>query len=59
MTGLPKYLSNGLSVPVELFDPFRVVDTSALDPESAAQLSEYKLESVVALGLPVAASVRP
>ena len=54
--GLPKYLSGGLGVPVELFDPFRVVDVSALDPESAELLEQYKLESVVALGLATMAS---
>src|SRR6185503_8441386 len=33
LPGLTAYLSRGLSVPVELFDPFRVVDLSKLDPE--------------------------
>ena len=51
LDGLPEYLSAGLSVPVELFDPFRVVDVSALAPEAAERLDEYKLEAVVALGL--------
>lgn len=51
LKGLPEYLSSGLSVPVEVFDPFRVVDVSALDPEAADRLEEFKLESVVALGL--------
>jgi Tfp pilus assembly PilM family ATPase len=56
LRGLPKYLSSGLSVPVELFDPFRVVDVSALSPEKAALLEDHKLEAVVALGLATAAS---
>jgi len=56
LAGLPRYLSSGLSVPVELFEPFRVVDTSALAPESAQLLEEYQLESVVALGLATMAS---
>lgn len=51
LDGLPQYLSSGMNVPVELFDPFRVVDTSALDPEVADELETHKLESVVALGL--------
>ena len=51
LDGMCEYLSGGLSVPVELFDPFRVVETSALDPQAADRLEEYKLESVVALGL--------
>lgn len=56
LRGLPKYLSAGLSVPVELFDPFRVVDVSALSPEKAELLEDHKLEAVVALGLATAAS---
>lgn len=56
LKGLPKYLAAGLSVPVELFDPFRVVNVDALDAESKAQLEEYKLESVIALGLATMAS---
>jgi len=51
LDGLPQYLSGGMNVPVELFDPFRVVDTSKLDPETADALEEHKLEAVVALGL--------
>src|SRR5262249_48775926 len=51
LEGLPKYLSAGLSVPVELFDPWRVVDITALPAEQAAALEDHKLEAVVALGL--------
>jgi Tfp pilus assembly PilM family ATPase len=56
LPGLVPYLSRGLSVPVELFDPFRVIDLSRLDPESAELLEEKKLEAVVALGLATAAA---
>ena len=56
LQGLPRYLSSGLGVPVELFDPWRVVDSAALSPQAAEQLEEYKLESVVALGLATMAS---
>lgn len=56
LAGLPAYLSRGMGVPVELFDPFRVVDLSKLDPESAERLEAHKLESVAALGLATAAS---
>lgn len=56
LDGLPQYLSAGMSVPVELFDAFRVVDTSALAPEEADELEEYKLEAVIALGLATMAS---
>lgn len=51
LTGLPRYLAAGLSVPVELFDPWKVVDTSALSVEQAGELEDHKLEAVVALGL--------
>ncbi len=51
LDGLGQYLSAGMQVPVELFDPFRVVDISSLDPESAEELERHKLEAVVALGL--------
>jgi len=56
LDGLCEYLSGGMNVPVELFDPFRVVDVTGLSPEAAAELEEYKLEAVVALGLATAAS---
>lgn len=56
LDGLPKYLSNALSVPVELFDPWRVVDTTALPDDQRAELERYALESVVALGLATMAS---
>jgi hypothetical protein len=56
LKGLPKFISNGMSVPVEHFDPFRVVETGGLDPESAALLEEHRLEAVVALGLATMAS---
>src|SRR5260221_274207 len=32
LAGLPQYLQGGLAVPVEYFDPFRVVDSSGLAP---------------------------
>jgi Tfp pilus assembly PilM family ATPase len=56
LRGLPRYLSNGMSVPVELFDPFRVVDTSKLAPEARDELESKKLEAVVALGLAATAT---
>ena len=56
LAGLPRYLSSGLGVPVELFDPFRVVDVTGLPPEQAALLEQYQLEAVVALGLATMAS---
>ena len=56
LNGLPSWLQSTMGVPVELFDAFRVVDTSKLDPETVDLLEEYKLESVTALGLATMAS---
>jgi len=56
LEGLDDYLRAGLSVPVELFDPFQVVDTSALDAAAADLFEDHRLESVVALGLAHAGS---
>lgn len=56
LPGLDRYLSRGLNVPVERFDPFGVVDISKLAPDRAALLEEYALEAVVALGLATSAS---
>jgi len=56
LKGLSENLSQGLSVPVELFDPFQVVDTSKLDPDAAELLEDHKLEAVAALGLATSAS---
>ncbi|HUR27212.1 MAG TPA: pilus assembly protein PilM [Planctomycetota bacterium] len=56
LKGLPKFISNGMNVPVDVFDPFRVVETGGLDAESAAQLEDHRLEAVVALGLATMAS---
>jgi Tfp pilus assembly PilM family ATPase/Tfp pilus assembly protein PilN len=56
LKGLPKYLGNGMNVPVELFDPFQVVDLTKLAPESAELLTENRLEAVGALGLATMAS---
>lgn len=51
LAGLPGWLSSAMHVPVELFDPFRVVKTEGLSPETQNELAEYKLEAVIALGL--------
>lgn len=56
LTGLCPYLTQGMGVSVELFDPFRVVETDGLSPEESDLLEEYQLESVVALGLATMAS---
>jgi type IV pilus assembly protein PilM len=51
LQGLPEYLAAGMSVPVQLFEPFRVVDVSALAPAAALELEKYRLEATVSLGL--------
>ena len=56
MKGFTSYEGKGLGVPCEEFDAFQVVDLGGLDPDRAAELEEYKLEAVVALGLATAAS---
>lgn len=56
LDGLPEYLSSGMSVPVALFDPFDLVDTSALSADEQAALEDFRLESVPALGLATMAS---
>jgi Tfp pilus assembly PilM family ATPase/Tfp pilus assembly protein PilN len=56
LEGLTRYLNGALGVPVELFDPFVVVDATRLDGESQAELDEHRLEAVVALGLATSAS---
>ena len=56
LEGLCEYLASGMNVPVEHFDPFRVVDVSALDAEAADALEAAHLEAVVALGLATMAS---
>ena len=56
LKGLTKFLSNGMNVPVDLFDPFRVVETGGLDATAAAELEARRLESVIALGLATMAS---
>jgi Tfp pilus assembly PilM family ATPase/Tfp pilus assembly protein PilN len=56
LEGLCPYLTQGMGVSVELFDPFRVVETDGLSSEESDLLEEYQLESVVALGLATMAS---
>ncbi len=56
LKGLDRYVAQGMGVPCERFDPFRVVDTDGLDPEAADLLRAHQDESVVALGLATMAS---
>ncbi|MFT5289295.1 MAG: type IV pilus assembly protein PilM [Planctomycetota bacterium] len=56
LEGLPEYLKGAMGVPVEIFDPFIVCDTSKLDQETAQLLDEHRMEAVIALGLATTAS---
>lgn len=56
LDGLTEYISKGMGVPCDLFDPFVVVDTEKLDPAAADALEEHRLEAVIALGLAHAGS---
>ncbi len=56
LAGLPEYLSASLHAPVELFDPFQVVDTSQLAADQADLLAQHAQESVIVLGLATMAS---
>lgn len=51
LRGLDRYLNGALNAPVEVFEPFGVVDTSKLDAEAQSELDAHAVESVVALGL--------
>ena len=56
LEGLDQYLESAMKVRVESFDPFRVVDSDALDPAAQELFEEFRSESVVALGLAASAS---
>ncbi len=56
LDGLPRFLEGAMRVPVEIFDPFRVVDTSSLGADARELLEEFRLEAVVALGLATGAT---
>jgi type IV pilus assembly protein PilM len=56
LPGLTQYLKSAMGVPVELFDPFVIVDTSKLAPDAADALDAHRLEAVCALGLATAGS---
>src|SRR5215831_290060 len=49
--GLPEYLSGALKIPVELLDPFRKADTSAVEKLGGEALRELPTDMAVALGL--------
>jgi hypothetical protein len=51
LRGLADYLSSGLAVPVELFDPFDSVDLSAMPEDQAEGLREEGPAMAAALGL--------
>lgn len=49
--GLPDYLSSSLKIPVEVLDPFRKVDTSAVEAMGGSAIRELPTDLAVALGL--------
>jgi hypothetical protein len=49
--GLPEYLSSSLKIPVEVLDPFKKVDTSAVDKMGGEPFRELPTDMAVALGL--------
>lgn len=53
LRGVRGFLRETLRCPVELFDPFANLDTSALPPADAEQLQAMRHEAVIALGLAV------
>ena len=51
LKGLVEYLTGALKIPVEVLDPFRKVDTSAVEKMGGASLRELPTDMAVALGL--------
>ncbi|HEX7900636.1 MAG TPA: pilus assembly protein PilM [Planctomycetota bacterium] len=51
LRGLPEYLGGALKIPVELLDPFRSIDTSALEPAVAEEFRQLPTDMAVAVGL--------
>ena len=49
--GLADYLSSSLKMPVELLDPFKKVDTSAVEAMGGGAIRELPTDMAVALGL--------
>jgi type IV pilus assembly protein PilM len=51
LRGLPEYLGGALKIPVELLDPFRSIDTRALEPAVAEEFRRLPTDMAVAVGL--------
>jgi type IV pilus assembly protein PilM len=51
LRGLPEYLSGAVKVPVELLDPFRKLDTSAIDRQGGEEARRLPTDLAVAVGL--------
>jgi len=49
--GLPEYLSAALKMPVELMDPFKKLDTSAVEKMGATDIRQLPTDLAVAIGL--------
>lgn len=51
LTGLPEYLQGALKAPVEILDPFRTVDTSAVGAAGTSDVRQLPSDLAVAVGL--------
>ena len=49
--GLPEYLSGALKIPVEVLDPFKKVDTSAVEKQGGASFRDLPSDLAIAVGL--------
>lgn len=59
LRGLPEYLGGALKIPVELLDPFRSIDTGALEPAVAEEFRRLPTDMAVAVGLAQLVSPAP
>jgi type IV pilus assembly protein PilM len=51
LRGLPEYLAGALKTPVEILDPFRKLDTSAVEKQGGSEIRELPTDLAVAIGL--------
>lgn len=49
--GLPEYLAGAIKIPVEILDPFRNIDTSAVEKLGGTAIRELPTDLAVAVGL--------
>ena len=56
LRGMPEYLAGALRIPVEVLDPFRRIDASALRGEASSDFRQLPSDMAVATGLALLAS---